>query len=141
MNNNTFTKTTLIECPRSQSDEGIANNNIDPSKWTNKVGQGLVLKAGDQISVHSSYVSEIGAESGQIQIKGQELNASVNVEVTEFENLWRNEELPHKYALQNATNKTVNIKIRDDTVNLVVSPCVCVCVCVCVPLPTFRLFA
>ena len=63
MNNNTFTKTTLIECPRSQSDEGIANNNIDPSKWTNKVGQGLVLKAGDQISVHSSYVSEIGTDS------------------------------------------------------------------------------
>ena len=125
MSGNTYTKTTLLECPRSQSDEGIANNNTDPSKWTNKCGDGLVLKAGDQISVHSSYVSEIGAESGQIQIKGQELNASVNVEITEFENLWRNEELPHKYALQNASNKTVNIKIRDDTVNLVVSPYKC----------------
>lgn len=125
MNSNTFTKTTLLECPRSQSDEGISNNNIDPSKWTNKVGQGLVLKAGDQISVHSSYVSEIGAESGQIQIKGQELNASVDVEITEFENLWRNEEVPHKYVLQNASNKKVNIKIRDDTVNLVVSPYKC----------------
>jgi hypothetical protein len=125
MNDNTFTKTTLIECPRSQSDEGIANNNVDPSKWTNRVGQGLVLKPGDQISVHSSYVSEIGAESGQIQIKGQELNASVNVEITDFENLWRNEEVPQKYVLQNASNKQVNIKIRDDTLNLVVSPYKC----------------
>ncbi len=125
MNSNTFTKTTLLECPRSQSDEGISNNNNDPSKWTNRVGQGLVLKPGDQISVHSSYVSEIGAESGQIQIKGQELNASVDIEITEFENLWRNEEVPHKYVLQNASNKTVNIKVRDDTLNLVVSPYKC----------------
>ena len=68
-----LTRTTLIECPRSQSDEGIANNNQNPSKWSNRVGSGLHLKPGDRISVHSSYISEIGAEAGAIQIKGKDL--------------------------------------------------------------------
>ena len=120
-----YTRTTLIECPRSQSDEALSFNNSNPSQWTNRVGTGLHLKPGDTISVHSSYISEIGAESGQIQIKGRELGASVNVEITEFENLLRNEDLPQKFTLVNCSNKTQNIKIRDDTLNLVVSPYKC----------------
>jgi len=117
-----FTKTTLIECPRSQSDEGIANNNSNPSKWTNRCGDGLHLKPGDKISVHSSYISEIGAQAGQIQIKGQDLNASVEVEITKFTNTLLNEELPQKYTLQRAENIKQSIPIRDDTFNLIVSP-------------------
>lgn len=120
-----YTKTTLIECPRSQSDEALSFNNENPAQWTNRVGTGLRLKPGDQITVHSSFISEIGAESGQIQIKGRELGASVNVEVTEFENLLRDEDLPQKFGLVNCSNKTQNIKIRDDTFNLIVSPYKC----------------
>jgi len=120
-----FTKTTLIECPRSQSDEGLANNNQNPSKWTNRVGDGLHLRPGDKISVHSSYISEIGAEAGQIQINGQDLNASVEVEITKFTNTLLNEELPQKYTLQRAENIKQSVPIRDDTFNLVVSPYKC----------------
>jgi len=122
---NGYTKTTLIECARSQSDEALSFNNENPSQWTNRVGTGLHLRVGDQISVHSSFVSEIGAESGEIQIKGRELNASVNTEVTEFQNLLRDEDLPQKFTLVNCSNKTQNIKIRDDTLNLIVSPYKC----------------
>ena len=120
-----FTKTTIIECPRSQSDEGIANNNQNPSQWTNRVGNGIHLKPGDKISVHSSYISEIGAEAGQIQIKGQDLNASVEVEITEFTNSLLQEDLPQKYTLQRAENVKKTVEIRDDTFNLVVSPYKC----------------
>ena len=120
-----YTRTTLIECPRSQSDEALSFNNSNPSQWTHRCGTGIHLKPGDTISVHSSYISEIGAESGQIQIKGRELGVSVNVEITEFQNLLRNEDLPQKFTLVNCSNKTQNIKIRDDTLNLVVSPYKC----------------
>jgi hypothetical protein len=68
-----FTRTTLIECNRNQSDEALSNNNENTSQWTNRVGTGLHLKAGDQISVHSSFISEIGAQAGEIQIKGTDL--------------------------------------------------------------------
>ena len=117
-----FTKTTLIECPRSQSDEAQGNNNSNPSKWTNRVGDGIHLKPGDTISVHSSYISEIGAEAGQIQIKGKSLNASVEVEITQYENLLYQDSLPSKYTLVNASNEKQYIDIRDDTFSVVVSP-------------------
>ena len=120
-----LTRTTLIECPRSQSDEGIANNNQNPSQWTNRVGSGLHLKAGDKISVHSSYISEIGAEAGAIQIKGQDLNASVEVEITEFTNTMESPEVPVKFIHQKAENVKKTINIRDDTLNLIVSPYKC----------------
>lgn len=120
-----LTRTTLIECPRSQSDEGITNNNQNPSQWTNRVGSGLHLKPGDKISVHSSYVSEIGAEAGQIQIKGKDLNASVEVEITEFTNTMESPEVPVKFIHQKAENVKKTINIRDDTLNLVVSPYKC----------------
>jgi hypothetical protein len=122
---NGYTKTTLIECTRTQSDEAMANNNQNPATWTNRVGTGLHLKPGDQISVHSSYISEIGAESGQIQIKGQELGVNASVEYTEFTEGLFNDELPQKYTLVNASNKTESIALRDDTLNLIVSPYKC----------------
>jgi len=43
-----ITRTTLIECPRSQSDEGLANNKENPSQWTNRTGDGINLKPGDK---------------------------------------------------------------------------------------------
>tara|TARA_R110000824_G_scaffold344335_1_gene530970 strand:+ start:47 stop:3394 length:3348 start_codon:yes stop_codon:yes gene_type:complete len=117
-----LTRTTLIECPRSQSDEGLAHNNQNPSQWTNRTGDGINLKPGDTIQVHSSYVSEIGAEAGKIQIKGQSLNASVSVEITNTTDSLFEDELPEKYVLSSASNITKTIDIRDDTLNLVVSP-------------------
>ena len=117
-----FTKTTLIECHRSQSDEAIANTNQNPSQWPNQVGTGLHLQPGYTVTVHSSYVSEIGAEGGEIQIKGTNLNASAEVEVTNFDNLIYNDELPQKYSLVNCSNQKQTINLRDDTLNLVVSP-------------------
>ncbi len=117
-----LTRTTLIECPRSQSDEGMANNNQNPSRWTNQTGDGIHLKPGDKISVHSSYVSEIGAEAGQIQIKGQELNASVEIETTDTTNSLYVDKLPSKFTLVEKENTKKTITIRDDTLNLVVSP-------------------
>jgi len=120
-----FTKTTLIECNRTQSDEALTNNNENTSQWTNRVGTGLHLKPGDQITVHSSFISEIGAESGQIQIKGVDLGQTVEVETTEFSNSLFNDDLPQKWALVNCSNKKQTISVRDDTLNLLVSPYKC----------------
>lgn len=116
-----YNKTTLIACDRSQSEEAIGFNNENPSAWTNRVGSGLHLKIGDQISVQSTYVSELGAQAGQIQIKGQSVGSTTAV-ITEFENLQRVEALPEKYTQVNASNKTIDIDVRDDKLDIVVSP-------------------
>ena len=116
-----YTKTTIIDCARSQSEEATNGNNSNPAQWVNKVGTGFHLKVGDQITVHSSYISELGCQAGQIQIKGRKLG-DTTAEITEFEQLLRVEDLPQKYTLVNASNKDVDIEVRDDTLNLVVSP-------------------
>ena len=116
-----YNKTTIIDCARSQSEESIANNDENPSQWTNRVGTGFRVKPGDQISVHSSFISELGAQTGQIQIKGQKLGET-EASITGYEYLLRNEDLPEKYTLVNISNTTQKIDVRDDTLNLVVSP-------------------
>ena len=117
-----FTKTQIIECARSQSEEGIANNNQNPAQWTNRVGTGFRIKPGDQITVHSSYISELGAQSGEIQIGGRSLGATVDVEVTNIEKRLPADAIPQKFQLFNASQITTTIDIRDDTLNLIVSP-------------------
>ena len=51
---------------------------------TNQCGDGVQWKTGDTLAVKSSYISEIGAQAGQTQSKGQSLNASVEIETTEY---------------------------------------------------------
>jgi hypothetical protein len=116
-----YNKTTIIDCARSQSEEAIARNDQNPAMWTNRIGTGLHLKVGDQITVHSSYISELGCQTGQIQIKGEKIGET-STEITQFSNKLRNEDLPEKFTLVEAENVDTPIDIRDDTLNLVVSP-------------------
>ena len=120
-----FTRSTLVECPRSQSLEYNGNNSQNLSQWTNRCGDGIHLKAGDQISVHSSYISEIGAEAGQIQISGKSLGASVDVSITQYSKKLFQDNLPQKYTLVDVENASQSVDIRDDTLNVVVSPYKC----------------
>ena len=118
-----YSKTTILDCARSQSLEAQSDNNSNPAQWTNRMGTGMHLKVGDQVTVHSSYISELGCQTGEIQIKGENIaNASMTTKITEYEKLLRDEALPAKYGLINASNKDTNIPIRDDTLNLVTSP-------------------
>ncbi len=117
-----YTRTTIIECARSQSEEAQNHNEENPAQWTNRVGTGFQLKSGDTISVHSSFVSEIGAQGGEIQIKGEELGKEVEVEHINSTKILFNKSTPEKFQLENASLVKKNIALRDDTLNLVVSP-------------------
>ena len=44
-----YTRTTILDCARSQSLEAEAFNNQNPAQWTNRAGTGMHLKIGDQI--------------------------------------------------------------------------------------------
>jgi len=118
-----YNKTVILDCSRSQSLEAQSYNNQNPAMWHNRLGTGVHLRVGDQITVHSSYISELGCQSGEIQIKGEHIaNASATALITQYEKLLRDETLPAKYGLINASNQEQRIPIRDDTLNLVVSP-------------------
>ena len=118
-----YNRTVILDCARSQSVEAQSFNNQNPAMWHNRLGTGVHLKVGDQITVHSSYISELGCQTGEIQIKGENVaNASATALITQYEKLLRDEALPAKYGLINASNQEQRIPIRDDTLNLVVSP-------------------
>ena len=67
------TQTTIIDCNRRHSSQAKSGNNDNPALFTNELGKGIKLNVGDQVSVEAVYVSEVGAGSDTIEIKGQSL--------------------------------------------------------------------
>ena len=68
-----FVETNLLECNRLSSEEGKTNNNNDPSLFTNKLGSGIRINAGDSVSLHSAFISQEGAGGDTIQFSGKTL--------------------------------------------------------------------
>ena len=62
-------ETIVIECSRQSSIEGTTGNYQTLAEWTCDCGNGIVLDIGDKIQVHSGFVSEKGAQAGEIEIK------------------------------------------------------------------------
>jgi hypothetical protein len=84
-----YVDTTLIECNRKSSPQYLGGNDTEPYHWTNKCGDGISLEIGDKISVHSSYISEIGNESSTIEFLGKSfdyVHSASNVTYTKTEN-------------------------------------------------------
>ena len=73
-----YVDTVLIEANRKTSPQYLAGNNDSPNKWTNDCGSGIKLEVGDQISVHSAFISEVGNESATIEIKGTVAKNNLN---------------------------------------------------------------
>ena len=68
-----YTDTFILEANRRHS----AQFNIDQEEargnWTNMVNAGIQLDVGDQVTVHSAMISDLGAESGTIEFKGKNI--------------------------------------------------------------------
>ena len=60
---------TLIDCNHLQSaDYRGGNVNNSNSHYTCKLGSGIKVKQGDKISVHQTFISEVGSDDNSIQI-------------------------------------------------------------------------
>jgi len=78
-----YEKTILLDCNRKNSLEYQANVNTESkSVFTNRVGDGLKLNIGDQISVHSAYVSSIGAGGEVIEFTGNNTGLKYTLQET-----------------------------------------------------------
>lgn len=129
-----FQTTYILEANRLSSEEVKSGNNSNNALFTNKVNNGLRLNTGDVVSVHSAYISELGAEGSEIEIKGQvidELNASTVVEYNEIthdahfvndDNYLRRTELINNFVLNRRVSASKTIPFRDDEINLVMNP-------------------
>ena len=72
----------ILECNRLSSEEGKTSNNSQPAIFTNKLGSGIKLNSGDTISVHSSFISELGAGVETIQFNGRTITDNLGNALT-----------------------------------------------------------
>ncbi len=72
----TYTDTFILEANRRHSAQFTLdqpNETEATGNWVNKVNAGLKLDVGDQVTVHSAMVSDLGAEDATIEFKGKEI--------------------------------------------------------------------
>ena len=60
----------LLECSRKSSIDVGSGNDSNSALFMNKVEEGFMLNPGDKVSVHSAMISEVGAGSNTIELKG-----------------------------------------------------------------------
>jgi len=132
-----YTNTFILEANRLSSEEVKSGNNTNNALFTNKVNDGLKLNTGDVVGVHSAYISELGAEGSDIEIKGRDLdklNASQilsynDIVNTAFEGssantnyLKERSDLVNRFPLTRRETINERILYRDDEINMVMNP-------------------
>tara|TARA_R110000737_G_scaffold64226_3_gene91931 strand:+ start:12 stop:3683 length:3672 start_codon:yes stop_codon:yes gene_type:complete len=78
------TNTILIDANRRNSAESISGNNTNPAQWTNEASAGIKLNVGDKVSVHSSFISEIGCGDQALETSGKPLTTEASFDYTEI---------------------------------------------------------
>ena len=126
-----YTNTHILECNRLHSQQYYDTENT--SIWTNAVNDGVKLDIGDQVSLHSAFVSDLGAEDSTIEFKGEIIQESQNfvvskvdnVETLEFETgiISNASQLhPRYYLRSNISTSNVEIRnIKDTDANVLIS--------------------
>ena len=71
----TYTQTLLIDCNRFSSVEYSASklSNVNNSRFTNKVSDGITLDIGDQVSIANAHIAQRGAGGSVIEFRGRTL--------------------------------------------------------------------
>jgi len=65
-----YTDLTILDCNRQHSIQAISGNDNNTALFTNELGRGIELDVGDKVSVQGAYISDIGAGSDTIELKG-----------------------------------------------------------------------
>jgi|DEB0MinimDraft_10_1074344.scaffolds.fasta_scaffold03079_5 hypothetical protein len=113
---NTYVDTTLVECNRKSSPQYLGGNNANPHIWQNKCGDGITLNIGDKISVHSSYISEIGNESATIEFLGKSYDYIHNASNVTYVKTTNDEQFGN--VLYEFSASDVEIPLKDNEMTL-----------------------
>ena len=65
---------TLLDCSHQQSSEYLGGNKDTNALFTNKLGNGVKINAGDTVSVHQSYISEVGSDDNALELTDKFIN-------------------------------------------------------------------
>ena len=120
-----YVDTRIVECSRLSSIDHQSGNNDNNAIFTNKVGSGIQLSVGDQVSVHTAMISEIGAGNETIELKGKSLGVRQTFKYTKKTPYnWLN--YPDQKTILNYTSEFIQpveeeIELQDNKANLLIS--------------------
>jgi hypothetical protein len=90
-----YTDLKILDCNRLHSIQARSGNDTNKALFTNELGKGIKLKVGDRVSVKGAYISEVGAGSDTVELKGTNTGERRTVEYTL-------EEGEHKVSLEDS---------------------------------------
>ena len=125
-----YTNTHILEANRLHSAQ--YGKSDTKAIWQNDINDGIKLDIGDEVSLHSAFVSDLGAEDSTIEFKGTTIQDTQEFEVTKVENVktitYLNVENnackthPKFYLRSNiSSSKVVVNNIKDTDVNVLIS--------------------
>mgnify|MGYP000751794388 FL=1 len=134
-----YSDTIVIECNRESSVEATSGNDENPALWTSRAGDGIKLDIGDEVSLHSAYISELGAQTGKIEIKGETIgtnpsNAYYTISASITEMIDQNREqfegsasmlsrdIPDKYWKTSVSLTQPTFELTDNEIHVVIHP-------------------
>lgn len=110
-----FTDTFILEANRVHSSQ--YNNSSNTSIWTNAVNDGITIKQGDTIQLHSAFISDLGAEDATIEFRGKIIQESLTLQKTVYSLGNPNLTFPNYYGRISAVNTSQTFEnIRDNRV-------------------------
>jgi hypothetical protein len=128
----TYTQTLLIDCNRFSSLEYNASklSNVNNSRFTNKVSDGITLDIGDQVSIANAHIAQRGAGGSVIEFRGTVLGKK-NITYTKTTNssyIGYNtsdtmgphaQQSPTGYAYETSENIEEEVDIKDNEITMV----------------------
>ena len=69
----------LLDCNHKSSAEFLGGNRSSPALFTNKLGSGIQVNAGDKVSIHNAFISEVGSDDNAIQITDGFINNKMKI--------------------------------------------------------------
>tara|TARA_R110000765_G_scaffold18095_2_gene48781 strand:- start:1719 stop:5381 length:3663 start_codon:yes stop_codon:yes gene_type:complete len=118
-----YEEITLLDCNHSHSSEVMGGNNTSPANYTNKLGAGVQVRAGDQISIHNSFISDVGATSDSIEFTGKRIENRIITKtvMTPYTYINASNDKPLGYERVTAENKTSSVEVRGNTAKLLIN--------------------
>ena len=111
------TNTTLLECNRLFSEEYKGGNSTQKASFTNKTTP-IHLKEGDQISLHSGYIAEVGAGGEVIEFEGKETDYKYKLNSTNLAPSHPDPYLPYGYERIDASTSEKTRTVQDNKASI-----------------------
>ena len=120
-----YVDTEILECSRLSSIDSRSGNNENNAIFTNQLGSGIQLSVGDTVSVQTAMISEIGAGSETIELKGKSLGVRQKFKYSKITDYtWTNYIPPLRVKntqSQFIQNVEEEIELQDNEANLLIS--------------------